>query len=271
MNTKMQSIKEMLAILKSTPNTLGLVEYGSPHKSDNYETGDYDLLLILQDKVYDVESLHFYIKTIPVDLNVRSLQEIQDLEFPKGFETFLLEGRIIYDPTKKVSQELQKLKERQKTCYPKKFSEHSIAFARHGHKHVLNKIKGRLDTLPLLCRFLLNTNIYWLVETYFNIRNLPFRGEKHALNYLKESDPDIYQGIEDFYASTSLQQQVEISKRLTKLILEPVGGQWRDDEVLAFGDDETGDLQNKGKELFQELFLHNKSEHNNLKSRGERI
>ena len=74
---KMQSIEEMLAILKSNPNTLGLVEYGSPHESDNYETGDYDLFVILQDRAHDVESLHFYIKTIPVDLNIRSLQEIQ--------------------------------------------------------------------------------------------------------------------------------------------------------------------------------------------------
>ena len=253
---KMQSIEEMLAILKSNPNTLGLVEYGSPHKSDNYETGDYDLYVILQDKAHNIESLHFYIKTIPVDLNVRSLQEIQGLEFVKSFETSLLDGRIIYDPTKKVSQELQKLKERQKTYYPKKFSEHSIAFARHGHKHVFNKIKGRLDTMPLLCRFLLNTNIYWLVETYFNVRNLPFRGEKHALNHLKENEPDIYQGIKDFYSATSLQQQVGISRRLTELVLRPVDGQWKDDEVLAFGDEETKDLQNKGKELFQELFLH---------------
>ena len=73
MKTKIQSVEDMLAVLKSNPNTLGLVEYGSQHVSDDYRTGDYDLFVILHDKVHDIASLHFYIKTIPVDLNIRSL------------------------------------------------------------------------------------------------------------------------------------------------------------------------------------------------------
>jgi hypothetical protein len=261
-----QSIEDMLAILKSNPNVLGLVEYGSPHESDNYETGDYDLFVILQDKANDVESLHFYIKTISVDLNVRSLHEIQGARYVEGFSVALLDGRVIYDPTKQVSQELQKLRERQKRYYHGELSEHSIAFTRHGHRHVFNKVKGRLDTMPVLSRFLLNTNIYWLVGTYFSVRNLPFEGEKHAIDYLERNEPEIYQGIKDFYQLTSLRQQVEIAKKLTELVLRPVGGEWKDDEVLAFGGDETKDLQNKGKELFEELFVYSGS-----KSRGERI
>lgn len=254
--TNMQSIEEMLAVLKSNPNVLGLVEYGSSHESILEKTGDYDLFVVLEDKAYDVESLHFHIATIPVDLNIRSLQEIQDLRYAEGFETALLDGRIIYDPTKKVAQALEGLRMRQKAYHPGRPSEHSVAFARHGHRHALDKIKGRIETMPLLCKFLLNTNIYWLVERYFDVRNLSFRGEKHALNYFKENEPDIYQGIQDFYSATSLQRQIEMSERLTDLVLKPVGGQWKDEEVLAFGNSETKDLQKKGRDLFQRLFYH---------------
>ena len=262
MKTKIQTMEKMLITLKSNPNVLGLVEYGSPHKLDNYATGDYDLFVILENKDYDVESLHFYINKIPVDLNIRILQELQSMKFVKGFETALLEGRIIHDPTGKISQELQKLKERQEKYQPKKLSEHSVAFIRHGHKHVFDKIKGRLDTMPLFCEFLLSTNIYWLIQTYFNVRNLPFKGEKDSLDYLKANEPDIYKGIEGFYAATNFQQRVEVSKMLTKLVLKPVNGQWKDDEILAFGENETKNLQGKGKELFQKLFLQNNNRHN---------
>lgn len=91
----MKTIEEMLAILQSNPNVLSLVEYGNLHKSDNYSTGDYDLFVILQKKNDDVESLHFYISGTPIDLNLRTLKEIQSLKFANGFEIALLEGRLI--------------------------------------------------------------------------------------------------------------------------------------------------------------------------------
>ena len=87
----MQTVEKMLAFLKSNPNVLGLVEYGSSHKTDSYSQGDYDLFVILQKKDHNVESLHFYVSRTPIDLNIRTLKEIQDLKFVKGFETALLQ------------------------------------------------------------------------------------------------------------------------------------------------------------------------------------
>lgn len=251
----MKTIKEMLTILKSNPNVLGLVEYGSSHESDNYSIGDYDLFVILKDKDDDVEGLHFYLSGAPVDLNIRTLKELRDLKLTEWLTIALLEGRIIYDPTGKVTQEVQRLKEKQKRYHPKKLSEHSIAFTRHGHKHLFDKIRGRLENMPLFCEFLLATNIYWSVQTYFEVRNLPFKGEKKALDYLKLNEPDIYKNIEDFYSADNLQQKLEISKKLADLILKPIGGQWEGDEILAFGNKKTKNLQKKGKQLFQKLFF----------------
>lgn len=252
MKIKMQTIKEMVQTLKSNPHVLGLIEYGSP--KDNYATGDYDLFAILKSKDSKVESLHFYVNEIPVDLNLRTLAEIRNLKFAKGFETALLDGRIIHDPTGKIKQELQKLIQRHNKYKSKEITEHAIAFTRHGHKHVFDKIKGRLDEMPLLGHLLLNTNIYWLLKTYLRVRNLQFKGEKHAIAYLEKNEPEIFKAIKDFYSANSLRKQVEISKNLTELVLNPVGGAWENDEILAFGD-ETKKLQQKGKELFQKLFL----------------
>jgi len=254
MKMNLKSIEEMLTILESNPNVLGLVEYGSAYEPALEKAVDYDLFAVLENKAYDVESLHFRVAGIPVDLNIRSLKEIQDLRCAEGFEAALLDGRIIYDPTRKVARALEELKERQKAHYPDKPSEHSGAFARHRYRHGLDKIKSRHETMPLSTKLLLTKDIHWLVETYFKVRNLPFKDEKHALEYLKENEPDIYQYINGFYSAIGLRGKVEIQEMLTDSILKPVGGHWKDDEILAFGDDETKDLQRKGKELFQRLF-----------------
>lgn len=52
--------------------------------------------------------------------------------------------------------------------------------------------------------------------------------------------------------------KIEISKVLTELVLEPIGGSWKNNEVLAFGDEKTKDLQKEGTKAFEELFFFNK-------------
>ncbi|MCU0653012.1 MAG: hypothetical protein MUD10_02025 [Candidatus Pacebacteria bacterium] len=253
MKIEMQTIEGMLIALKSNKNVLGLLEYGSSRQHDDFLTGDYDLFVILRTKDSDIESLHFYINGIPVDFNIKTLGEIKKLKFAEGFETALLGARIIHDPAGKVRQELQKLTRRHNKHKSAGITAHEIALTRHGHKHIFDKIKGRTEKAPLLCRLLLNANIYWLIETYFNVRNMQFMGEKLAVDFLEKNEPEIFRLINDFYSAEGLNEKEEISKRLTELILAPVGGSWNGDELLAFGDEKK--LQQKGEELFQKLFL----------------
>ena len=250
-----QTIHEMTAALKTHPDLLGLVEYGSQHQIDNYATGDCDLFVILEQKDPAVESLHFFVGDIPVDLNLMTLEEIRHLDSTNSFPIVaLLDGRVKYDPTGQVTRALEELRHRRYLAPSKELSEHTIAFTRHGHRHVFDKVKGRLDTMPLFCRFLLSTNIYWLIETYFRLRNIIFKGEKHAIEYLKDNEPEIFEGINEFYLTHDLERQVEIVQAISERVLEPVGGMWRNDEVLAFGDEAIRNLQERGYEIFHKLF-----------------
>jgi hypothetical protein len=149
-----------------------------------------------------VENLHFYVDAVPVDLNLKSLERIRHLEADDGFHlSALLNVRIRYDPGGSVGRELERLRERQREASPKALSEHDVAFTRHGHKHILDKVRGRFDTMPLLCLFLLGTDIYWLVQIYFRVRELPFEGEKRAIEYLQGHELEIYHDLAVFYAT----------------------------------------------------------------------
>ncbi|MCB0098731.1 MAG: hypothetical protein KDE46_23515, partial [Caldilineaceae bacterium] len=57
--------------------------------------------------------------------------------------------------------------------------------------------------------------------------------------------------IDEFY-NLPVETQIEQTERLTELVLLPVGGAWRADEVLAFGGG-VADLQSQGQLLYRLL------------------
>ena len=244
----MQSIEDMIAVLTTNPEVLGLLEYGSSSVGDARMLGDYDLLVILKNKGLQVESLHFYLASVPIDLNLRTLSEIREMDQASGINQALLEARIISDPTGDVAREIQALRSRQDQVPRAKTPDEELANIRFGTKHIFDKVRGRLDSDPTLCSFLLQQNVYWLVRNYFPIRNMAFKGEPDALEFLQQNEPETYGLVEKFYAARDLGPQLELALMIAEAVLAPVGGMWRDDEVLAFGDQKAGD------ELYKQLF-----------------
>ena len=249
----MSSIEEMTQALIANPQVVGLVEYGSNHKADDYRVGDHDLIVVITERDPLVESLHFYVGDVPVDLNFVTLQEICSRNIQEPFHRAVLpEGRVIYDAIGDISEQLERLRQEQQP--PSGLSEHTIAFMRHGHRHVLDKVKGRLDTMPVFCHFLLNTNVYWLVNAYFLVRNLPNRGEKSSLEFLQQQEPELSGIIQEFQMTFNLERKTELTHALTEAVLAPIGGMWQRGEVLTFGDEECVDLQEHGRRMYHWLF-----------------
>ena len=248
------TISEMITTLKGRPDVFGLIEYGTDHRPDNYTLGDCDLFWIVSHTLSPVESLHFRIGPTPVDLNLMTLEAISHLDDPTGFHQIaLLDGRVIYDPMGEVTAALERLRLRSHSSSAT-LSEHTIAVTRHGHRHIFDKIKGRLGSGPLFCGFLLETNVYWLVQSYFRVRRLAYKGEKHAIQYLEHYEPEIIATLNAFYETADLAEKVALARVITDLVLEPVGGMWQDGELLAFGDEQSQALQAQGLRLFQSLF-----------------
>jgi hypothetical protein len=131
---------------------------------------------------------------------------------------------------------------------------HDIARARHGHRHVLDKVDDQLNTMPVFCQYLLGANIHWLVETYFRARGLPFYGEKRAIEHLRAAEPEIYEVLARFYDTQDLARKVEFTEDLSQRVLAPIGGLWRRDEVLASRDENSADLKTRGRCVSDYLF-----------------
>lgn len=252
------SMREMIQKLSEKQEILGLVEYGSAHYKDSDNiSGDYDLLAITNKPLSDsVESLHFYIQHIPVDLNFRSIEYLKKQFNLYGFDSAFLYNRVIYDPKGVVFAELDRLKKTSESNRQvKPLPSHDIAGCRHGHKQVIDKVKKKADANPVLCRFLLNTDIYWLIMSFFSVRGMEYPGEKQALAYISEMETDIFNKLEQFYAAGDIEKKVKMVSDLTEMVLAPINGPLQEDEVVSFGSRKEPELQEKGRSLYNSLFL----------------
>lgn len=248
----------MLARLRDNANIAGLIRYGSDPEPGDYRTGDLDFFVVLYGEAPAVESLHFDVNGLPVDLNLLTLVALERLEPEFTFPALALRhGVVVFDRSGAVEAALNRLEAAFVKLRPQAPSAHTVSFMRHGHRHLLDKLRGRLETEPLLANLLLNTNVHWLLESYFRLRGLPFGGERQALAYLREHEAGLYRQLEAFYATDDLAAKVGITEALTAQVLAPVGGAWRRGEVLAFsreGLDLGEGLPQEGTNVYRELF-----------------
>ncbi|MBT3274229.1 MAG: hypothetical protein HN368_13820 [Spirochaetales bacterium] len=251
----LSSIKEMIDSLVQHSNVVGLIRYGSNRVEDDFTSGDFDLFVVLKEKDPDVESIHFYVNEIPVDLNFLTKNELENFEGMDNFHQVALDdGWVIHDPSGAVTSLLNNIRAADSCPQRVEYSDHEIAFTRHGHRHVLDKIRNRKDSMPVFCRFLLNANIYWLICSYFRVRRIHYKGEKQAISFLQKHEPGVYNLIERFYSTLEIGELMNITIDLSNSILAPVDGIWQNGEVLAFGDKSGVGLREKGMAFYRSLF-----------------
>ena len=247
------TVQELIARLTAQPAVAGIVRYGNRPVDATGAGGDLDLFVLVDDRPPELESLHFYVGGVPVDLNVRTWRDLERNEPLTPIDGDIYRGEVVYDRDGDLVLRLGALAARWEQP-PPPLSAHDVAFIRFGHRHSLDSARGRLAADPIPCRLILEANLYWLVQNYFLVRRLPFRGEKAALRYLERHEPAIWRDIERFYATTDLGERLALAEALGERVLVPVGGLWQRDEVLAFGTAEATDrLQETGQRYLRAL------------------
>ena len=220
---------ELIERLKRCSDVLGILEYGSGVQPGG---ADVDLCVVVARRPAGLESIHFWLaggKT--VDMNPRTPQELRQggVAGLSGFDDVLREGNVLYERQPGL------LAEREPRPEADDRQDHS--FMRHGHAHVLHKLDHYKNRDPLLCKVLLCGATHWLLSAYMAARSLPYRGEKAAIRAMRENDPGLTADLEELAASErTLPERIEILRGLTDRVLAPIGGPWREGEVLFFPD-----------------------------------
>ncbi len=254
MKRKFEGLQHLTAILRNNPIVQGLVRYGGRTVDDEGPGGDFDLFVIVEKRPAQVESLHFYVRSIPVDLNIRTLQDLQRAWPLTEMDFALLDGELLYDKERRVKPLLQ---EAARAWSPVlgSLSPHERNFERFSKTHVLDKVRHRLHSEPTMCHYLMHSNVHWLLTSYFQIRGRLFPGDGPALRVWQRQEPEMYALLQTFYESPGLTEQLRCMETLTDMVLEPIGGLWKTDEVLAFGlHGDLDRLDQEGEAAWEALF-----------------
>ncbi len=246
-------LPDLLRRLRASPRVVGVARYGGRAADDTTPGGDFDIFVIVRERPSDVESVHFQCGGIPVDMNVRDLDDLRRDEPLTEIDHTLATAEILHDPSGEVARLAASARE---PWQPKaaKLTEHEVNMNRFCQRHALDKVRHRLESAPLLANLVLSTNVYWLIQTYFRVRSLPYPGEGPALRYLRENEPRACALIESFYGAPNRAEKLRLSDELTEIALEPIGGPWRDRETLSFGTHtDAVDLRVTGDALLQQL------------------
>ena len=246
-------IAELIDCLRTNPDVLGLVRYGSRIVQKDSPGGDFDLFAFVREREPDLESIHFYWGETPVDLSLRTLEDL-DGEKPVSYiDLRLAEGEILFDRMDTLQGLVATAVGR--WAEPMGSLPESEVFPiRFYQSHVLNKVRGRLEADPVLCEMLLSINITWLLHIYYKVRREAFPGEKAALDWVRRKEPDMARRIEEFFLTRNLELKFRLSEELTDLVLEPIGGPWKRGEMLGLTEDSRAtDLQRKAEATFGAL------------------
>lgn len=67
-----------------------------------------------------------------------------------------------------------------------------------------------------------------MLVAYFQLRGLPWRGEKEAIRYLAAQDPEFLRTFEAYTDATDRAGRLHAYERLAALAVAPCGGLWPD-------------------------------------------
>jgi len=227
-----KTLEDFIDHLKNKDEIIGIVQYGNRDYKNMSVGGDYDLNIIVDDKIEtNIAGLHLHVNSIPVDCGIISIKDLFLDESPSDFHSILVDSRIIYDKNGSIEKQLKKIKEKWKlNIIPIKEGE--LAFERFIKQHVVDKFEHRLFENEVYTRIFLSGNIFSLLEAYMKINELNPYDFKNALQIMKENDNHIYKLFEEFVTNNNLENQISVTKEINNKVFNRYGGVWNKNEIV---------------------------------------
>lgn len=224
----MQNLQTFIDALKSKEEVDALCVVGSQGLGEQKEYSDIDLFIVFKDNTNKLFSLFQYIDDKPADIffyDISTLEKLlNDSEIPANtmdavLINWLESAHIEFDKSgtlSKLQENIGKVTGKLKVpaLEMKKF-ESWVNSAYITNKRYFESNNPQYHEL-LEIKLLQDT--YNLLMAYFEFRNIPWRGEKQVIRYLKENDKTFYNQYMLCIKSPSLSEKFKIYSDLVKII-----------------------------------------------------
>ena len=206
-------------------------------------TSDIDILLVLNTMPTPVKIVNTWVDGRLAEVYCTTVDVIERVvaegaSWKDGTEqgavlVWLKEGRIVHDR----SGRLETARERAKSA-----PEPTLADEREMHEawrkvgYNVAQIRRYLAADDPVSQSAVDMRLLYSVAEvnlhYFTVRRMPWRGEKPAIRYWRDHDPDYLDCFHRYAAETERQRRVELYEALATGAMAPVGGLWREGETI---------------------------------------
>lgn len=239
--TNFLSLEQAIARLKTSAAVEGIALFGSQVSEIRSPISDYDLLILITRPPVNIFQMLTHIDGRMADVvfvETEVAERVLSLTSPvspSSFEgLFLLKmqnARIVYDRSG-LLQAVQRMVTREKQVSdwlgPSSYSAVYAAWFWQNHSlfHIQRMIQSDDPVYQTAVDMMLLTGLGGLCRAYFNVRNLPWTGEKAAVRFLQDHDPVFLSRFRECIASNDRVRKVSLYHELVEQALAPAGNLW---------------------------------------------
>lgn len=206
-------MEEIITKLSQNDNVDALLLCGSTATGTQTNSSDHDLVLVVKEKPDKLLSLFTYINGLPADIFFYSLGDIKrivlDKQIKEGGESWLMhwlpKGKISFDKSGDLSKLQNMISEIQ--CPPDTSAGTSAYKINY---NLVNNTRYFESNDPLYHSALEIRLLYSIVEAlagYFSMRRIYWEGEKKAIQYLEDEDPEYLSIFQKSARASNLQDK----------------------------------------------------------------
>jgi len=211
--------KTFLEELKSRPEVLGVILFGSRARGNNHSQSDVDLLVIVKEGYRRMVEYRDKQAFEIIYTNAKSALEYWTNNKDDCAGLWQV-AKVLYDKDetiKRLKDGAEQIIKKGKKAIDKFQIEH----LRFDVGDQLKAVSILLEKDPITANFILTNKVSVLTELFFDIRQEWTPAPKQRLAKIKTVVPELYRLLEQFYADrTGLLEKIEIAKRIVPLIFK---------------------------------------------------
>jgi predicted nucleotidyltransferase len=238
---KYPSLPNLIEKIKSSERVMGIFTTGTTATKMN-SSSDIDLVVVLDKNSEDIKAIYTMIEKRFSDIfffdmdflnKLKEKREVSGNNFDGIFLEWLAQGKIEYDPKnillalkEKISknQLLQYITDSEKKDFWVKINYNFIANSRYYNSE--DKIYHQALEFRLLY------SVIELITAYFSFRDIPWRGEKAAVKYLEQNDPEFLATFQKYSESSTLDEKMKYYVQLLNKSFFGKYQKWEEDFII---------------------------------------
>lgn len=243
---KYPSLENLIEKMKSSPRVKGIFVTGTTATTLG-PASDIDLVVVLDKNSESIKSLYTTVENRFSDIfffgvdflnQLENKREVLGNDLEGMFVEWLVKGKIVYDPEhillklkNNISEKqlLQKVADSEKKDVWVKTNYNFIANSRYYNS------KDALYHQALEVRLLYS--VIELITAYFSFRDIPWRGEKAAIQYLEQNDQEFLATFKKYSESVILSEKMKYYEKLFNEVCIGEYQRWEKDFVVPISNE----------------------------------